>query len=155
MFNEYHYSDDIIDKRIENTCGCYRTKEEAIAKVKEMLGIYTIDGVEYRRGEMVEVSNQGWEIWITRKFLGFFNDRVVCETEQVSCLVVVVPATAVTGTLLFTELSFVNIATVDRLFLSPEYIWSVTCSTLFITTVGALYPAGFSLLSGCSTLTGF
>lgn len=82
-----------------NSCGCYRTKEEAekVAKLaklfideitkfeyddmekkaKEMLGIYEIDGVEYMRGEWVEVSGNGID-WYRRMFYSKIDQKNVC-----------------------------------------------------------------------------
>lgn len=69
------------DKIILNTCGCYRTREEAIAKAKEMLGIYEIGGVEYRRGEMVEVKDLAFSVWHKQEFFGYMNNSILCKKE--------------------------------------------------------------------------
>lgn len=50
IWNESDWQINIL-----NSCGCYRTKEEAVAKAKEMLGIYVIDGVEYKRSDKCSV----------------------------------------------------------------------------------------------------
>jgi hypothetical protein len=39
MVVDAEWDNHILDKLILNSCGCYRTKEEAVAKAKEMLDI--------------------------------------------------------------------------------------------------------------------
>lgn len=42
LIDSHYWSNDYIDENILNTCGCYRTEEEARKVAKEMLGIYEI-----------------------------------------------------------------------------------------------------------------
>lgn len=63
-----NYKNDNMDKKWFARGLVYRTKEEAITRAKEMCGIYVIDGIEYKRGEMVEVKDNECEAWSKRMF---------------------------------------------------------------------------------------
>jgi len=74
--DEYQWFNTYIDNIFLERGLVFQTKEEAIRKSKEMCGIYVIDGVEYRRGEWVKVSddNIGWNI---RKFVRGSSNKIV------------------------------------------------------------------------------
>ena len=59
LYHARKWYGDPWDLNQESRGVAFNTHEEAIAKSKEMLGIYTIDGVEYTRGEKVTIEEVG------------------------------------------------------------------------------------------------